>query len=144
MHMYKIGGGCYCGSVELSAELSRAPASYQPRACDCDFCRKHGAAYISDPAGHLRIKLAEESVARRYRQGSGAAEFLLCANCGVLVTVLYRVDQVTYAAVNTRATDEPTAFGEPDCVSPKTLPPADKIKRWLEIWFSNVEISVRV
>jgi hypothetical protein len=138
--MHIISGGCHCGRIEFSAELSRVPGSYNPRACDCDFCRKHGAAYISDPSGHLRIKINSESDVRRYRQGSGAAECLLCVNCGVLVTVLYRTGQVTYGAVNSRVTSDPTVFGEVNAVSPKMLLPSEKVKRWQDIWFCNVDV----
>ena len=138
--MHIVSGGCHCGNVEFSAELSRAPGLYSPRACDCDFCRKHGAAYISDPSGRLRIKLRAES-AVTYRQGSGAAECLLCATCGVLVAVLYRTDQLVYGVLNVRAADDPVGFGVTTTVSPKSLSPADKVQRWQEIWFANVAVE---
>lgn len=141
--MHTIHGGCYCGNIEISAELTRALSSYNPRACDCDFCRKHGAAYISDPSGRLRIELTSEADVRRYRQGSGAAEFLLCSTCGVLVAVLYRAEQTTYGVVNARAVNEPASFGETKPVSPKMLSPTDKVERWQEIWFSGVDVSCR-
>ena len=142
-HMHVVNGGCHCGRIEFSAELSQAPDSYSPRACDCDFCQKHGATYISDPSGRLRITLASESDVRRYRQGSGAAEFLICGTCGVLVCVLYRDDQVTYGAINARAANDPTPFRQAKPVSPKTLSSVDKVKRWQEVWFANVGVSTR-
>jgi hypothetical protein len=141
IRMYTIHGGCHCGGVQFSAELSQAPASYNPRVCDCDFCQKHGAAYVSDPSGYLRITLTSESNARRYRQGSGAAEFLICANCGVLVTALYRLDATTYGAINAKATSSATVFGESKPVSPKTLPPTEKAQRWQSMWFRNVDVG---
>ena len=49
--------------------MTRPPEAYNPRACDCDFCSKHGAAYVSDPKGALRIRLKEEGQTSRYRQG---------------------------------------------------------------------------
>jgi hypothetical protein len=139
--MHIVNGSCHCGNVEFSAELSRPPDLYSPRACDCDFCRKHGAAYISDASGRLRLKLRSESAVHRYHQGSGEAECLLCATCGVLVAVLYRADQMVYGALNTRAAEESAGFGVTTSVSPKTLSPADKVQRWQRIWFPNVEVS---
>lgn len=139
--MHVVNGGCHCGGIEFSAELSQAPGSYTPRACDCDFCQKHGATYISDPSGRLRITLAAQSAVRPYRQGSGAAEFLICGTCGVLVAVLYRDNQVTYGAINARAANAPTAFGTAKPVSPKTLSSTDKVKRWQEVWFADVGVS---
>ncbi len=138
--MHIIRGGCHCGKIQLSAELSETPESYNPRACDCDFCRKHGAAYISDPSGHLRISLKPGSDDHRYRQGSGTAEFLLCPNCGVLVAVLYNTAASIYAAVNTRCMDDSTAFGKTNTTSPQTLSSSEKTKRWQDIWFSNVDV----
>lgn len=55
-------------------ELPHASCAYHPRACDCDFCRKHGAAYISDPQGAVRIQVKDAQQLGRYRQGSGIAE----------------------------------------------------------------------
>ena len=49
-----------------------------------DFCTRHRAAWVSDPAGQLRV-LADHLHLQRYRQGSAQAEFLLCRECGVLV-----------------------------------------------------------
>lgn len=138
--MHVVSGGCHCGRVELTAELSQAPSLYSPRACDCDFCRKHGAAYISDPSGRLRVRLRSESDARKYHQGSGEAEFLLCATCGVLVAVLYRTDRLIYGALNARVADT-ADFGVTTPASPKTLSAADKVQRWREIWFPDVEAS---
>ena len=44
-------GGCHCGSVRWQFVSPLASASFVPRACDCDFCSRHRAAWISDPAG---------------------------------------------------------------------------------------------
>lgn len=135
--MTQLKGSCHCGNVRLEIALSRAPASYQPRACDCDFCRKHGAAYISDPAGALRIETRDDGKLVRYRQGSGTAECLLCSSCGVLVGAVYRDDTRTFATVNTRVVEGAT-FGNELTVSPKKLGVDEKISRWKELWFPKV------
>jgi hypothetical protein len=136
-----IHGGCHCGQIQLFAELAQVPGAYPPRACDCDFCRKHGAAYISDPAGKLRIQLSSQSAVSRYRQGSGTAQFLVCTNCGVLVAVLHRTGATTYGAINANAISGPTAFAPAKSVSPKTLSPTEKVQRWQNVWFADVEVS---
>jgi hypothetical protein len=77
-----------------------------------------------------------------YRQGSGSAEILLCANCGVLVGALYRDIGQVYAAVNAKAVDTSTGgFGVEQPVSPKDLPSSDKIARWQSIWFPTVTVT---
>ena len=136
-----MDGGCHCGNISLQLELARLPRTYSPRACDCAFCTKHGAAYISDPQGRLRIQILEGEHSRIYRQGSGMAECLLCVNCGVLIGVLYRDSEGLYAAVNVKVTDRPGDFGEQQSVSPRTLAESDKVSRWKSLWFPNVDMS---
>ena len=125
----------------MRAELSQAPACYSVRACDCDFCQKHAAAYLSDPAGRLYLKFHSKSAVNCYRQGSEAAELLLCGDCGVLVAVRYREGDNTYGAINVRALDEAPEFGARTPVSPRSLSPAEKIARWKQIWFAGVAES---
>ena len=138
--MFELKGGCHCGNVRIAVGLTRDAEAYRPRACDCDFCLKHGAAYISDPAGTLRIEIRDAQQIARYRQGSGTAECLLCGSCGVLVAVTYETDGRAFATVNYRAI-EGARFGEPVTVSPKQLGVLDKIGRWKELWFSSVDVK---
>jgi hypothetical protein len=138
--MHKASGGCHCGNIRVDLELTRAPGTYIPRACDCDFCRKHGAAYVSDAHGSVLIRIKDPGKSGKYRQGSGLAEFLLCKNCGVLVGVLHRGEHGLYAAVNVNATDVRTDFGTEQPVSPKNLSGSEKTQRWQEIWFANVKL----
>jgi hypothetical protein len=137
--MHHLEGGCHCGNIAVELELPRSPATYHPRACDCEFCRKHGAAYVSDPQGALRIRIRDERHAGRYTQGSGLAELLLCRNCGVLAAALYAGHGRLYATVNARILDAAgTQFAAEQPVSPQTLSAGEKIQRWQDIWFSNV------
>lgn len=139
--MHKVSGGCHCGNILVELELSRAPETYNPRACDCDFCRKHGATYVSDAQGSLVIRLKREADSGRYHQGSGLAECLLCRNCGVLIGALYQSDTQLYATVNVKAVDARVTFGAEQSVSPKQLSEREKVIRWQQIWFSNVLIE---
>jgi hypothetical protein len=138
--MHALRGGCNCGNIRLELSLSQTPAAYAPRACDCDFCRKHVAAYVSDPAGALTIRIRDAALTERHRQGSAQAEFLLCTRCGVLTAVLYKDAGRTYAAVNARACDA-TGFGAEQSVSPKKLAPGQKSERWRALWFPDVSIA---
>ena len=135
-----LTGACHCGNLRLEVQLTRAPASYSPRACDCDFCRKHGAAYVSDPQGTLVVRISDEQFAGRYRQGSGLAELLFCRNCGVLIGALYRDDQRLYGVVNAKVLDAREGFGPEQPVSPRLLSPEDKAARWQNIWFTDVRV----
>lgn len=125
----------------MELELTRSPDTYRPRACDCDFCRKHAAAWISDREGSARIRIAHEGQALTYRQGSGQAELLMCGNCGILVAALYRSAERLHAAINARIFAGAAALGSEQPVSPKTLSGRQKAERWQDIWFSDVTLE---
>jgi hypothetical protein len=122
-------------------QLTREPAAYSPRACDCDFCRKHGAAYISDPSGSLYVRITDDSEAGRYRQGSGQAQLLLCKRCGVLIGALFEENGQLHGAVNARVVEAAASFAAEQTVAPQKLAAADKARRWREIWFHAVTVS---
>jgi hypothetical protein len=140
--MSTVLGGCDCGNLSVEMELSEPFDSYRPRACDCSFCRKHAAAYVSDPKGSLLIKVRQTELLGRYRQGSGTAECLLCARCGVLIGVSYQEGELCYAAVNVHAIGDGMTFGSPTVVSPKALAVDERVRRWKQIWFSNVRLEL--
>lgn len=144
MHSPTLTGGCYCGNLQLAIGLSQSPADYQPRACDCEFCCKHGAAWLSDPAGALTITVRDDTHLRRFKQGDELAEFLLCADCGVVVAVSYEAAGTRFAAINARAVNFPVgdlpAFAEPVPASPKRLSAAEKTARWQQLWFRDVAL----
>jgi hypothetical protein len=140
--MHKLSGGCHCGNVRIELTLTHSAGSYNPRACDCDFCRKHRAAYLSDPQGSLLIRIGNEADTSRYTQGSGQAELLLCRKCGVLVSPLYRDGTRVYGAVNVNAVDGNALFGAQQPASPRTLTPGDKAQRWKQFWFPDVTVRM--
>ncbi len=127
-------GGCHCGSVRWQFASPLALASFVPRACDCDFCSRHRAAWISDPAGALRIRAREEGL-QRYRQGSGQAEFLMCRECGVLVAVVATGEGGRLlGAANRNAFDARAGFAGEAIVSPRLLTADAKLARWNDAW----------
>jgi hypothetical protein len=138
--MQQLAGGCHCGNIRVSVELERATESYVPRACDCEFCRKHGAAWVSDPRGSLAIRIRDEGDTCRYLQGDRLAEMLLCRNCGVLVGALWR-EQRLFGVVNAGVLDRPVAFAATQPASPRTLSAEAKKSRWQSLWFADVTLT---
>lgn len=136
-----LSGGCHCGAVRLQFATVLTPEDTAPRACDCDFCRKHGAAYVSDPTGRLYIQVADAAGLLAYRQGSEAALFRLCARCGVLVAVTYEQEGRLYAAVNATALDRRDAFLPAVDASPQLLSREQKIERWTRLWVADVAVT---
>ena len=137
-----LHGGCHCSKVQVEFTTSLDLGGTNPRACDCSFCQKHGAAYISDPSGTLRIIAAEPGALHSYRQGSELARFQLCGQCGVLVAVIFEHNGNTYGAVNVGCLDERSLLGVSVPASPQQLSPQEKISRWLQVWVPRVQLVI--
>jgi len=67
----------------------------------------HGGVYTSDPEGELRFKIKDQSQVKRYRFGHQTADFVICANCGVLPFVLSEIDGNTFAVLNVKTATDP-------------------------------------
>ena len=139
-HLYT--GGCHCANISVKMELMGVPEAYHPRACDCGYCVRHGASYLSDPDGKLSIQVADAAGLGRYRQGDMRAEFIFCRMCGVLVGVSYEEGGHRYGAINSRVITNAAVFGESLIASPRKLTQLEKIQRWKEIWFQEFDIKV--
>ncbi len=135
-------GGCYCGNVTFEMITAKPLTELAPRACDCSFCLKQGAAYISDAEGELMFKALSASRFTRYQQGSGKAEFLICQNCGVLVGITHGKADARIGAVNSRAMERLAELPAPVTISPKNLQESERVERWKNVWFSNVKVAV--
>jgi hypothetical protein len=136
-----VQAGCHCGNITADLHFSNPTENYSRRACDCDFCTKHGASYVSDPLGNVRAKIKQREALALYRQGSGTAVFHICKNCGILVFVTYEANGKTFVAVNSRSVNG-VQFGELTTVHPQSLSADEKTKRWSQVWFSNVKIEI--
>ncbi|MFQ5564007.1 MAG: GFA family protein [Parvularculaceae bacterium] len=80
-------GQCHCGKVKASFETQKTPAALGVRACQCAFCRRHGARNISDPDGETVIDAAPEDLIR-YRFALRTSDFLICRHCGVYIAAV--------------------------------------------------------
>jgi hypothetical protein len=117
------------GQLAVEFSTSQDPAAINPRACDCSFCRKHGASYISDSAGRLSVSGNSAGSSCEYQQGTNTARFLLCNQCGVLVAVIYRHDSRIFGAVNVGCLNGQTGLGNSMLASPQQLTQEEKISR---------------
>lgn len=137
-------GGCFCSIIEFEMILPNSIQSYRPRECSCAFCQKHGAGYLSDNKGKLIINIKDANNLNMFRQGSELAEFLICKVCGILVAVCYNENNTTYATVNYRVLNNKGLLESSIKVSPEKLSSNEKIIRWKELWFNNVEINIKI
>ena len=105
-------GSCHCGDTHFLFETIRP---LRPRACQCSFCRKHGARMISDPDGRVRLREGRSLTA--YRFATGAAAYLFCTRCGTYVGARLDLDAGSLMTVSLNAFDDPHPGLEAEPVS---------------------------
>ena len=66
----------------------------------------------------------------------------MCAQCGVLVAVIFEHNDRIYGAVNATSLDELALLGASLPASPQLLSPQEKIFRWLELWIPEVQVVI--
>src|SRR5437867_2205264 len=91
-YMPRLMGRCHCGNLALELESSLAAEELPLRACQCTFCRGHGAMSTSAPAGVLTVSARDAGGVVRYRFGLGITDFLICGRCGIFVAAFMEID----------------------------------------------------
>ena len=78
--MIEATGGCHCGAVRFTARLPDPPVPALD--CNCSVCSMTGFLHIVVPHAEFTLEKGSESLTS-YRFGTGTAEHLFCAQCGV-------------------------------------------------------------
>jgi len=91
---------CHCGALTARYRTAIEPSAWSLRACQCSFCRSHGALTTSDPAGTLEFRSSDPEQVQRYRFGGRTADFLICRQCGVYIGVQMASDQGRFGVLN--------------------------------------------
>jgi hypothetical protein len=89
-------GSCHCGRVRAAFRASSP--DLQVRACQCGFCRRHGAKSVSDTDGFAEI--ISDGPLVRYHFGLMSSDYLLCPVCGVYVASALEADGITRVSLN--------------------------------------------
>lgn len=108
--MSTLAGHCHCGAIRVELEPGRPVGDLALRACQCGFCRRHGARTTSDPKSVLHIEAAPGAL-ERYRFGRRVAEILLCADCGCYIASTIEADGRLLATLNVTGVDLPAFAG---------------------------------
>jgi len=137
-----LKGSCHCGRIAFSFSSTIPPEKYNPRACDCSFCQRHGALFISDPNGSLVLEVKEANALGEYRFGHELAKCLFCRHCGVFVAVLFETGDRTFASVNSRCIGGDIKFGDFQIVSPQKLNAQQKKERWAKLMTPDVQVRL--
>lgn len=93
-------GQCHCGAISYDYRTAVAPADWPLRACQCSFCRSHGACMTSDPAGAVEFTAKDPTQLQPYRFGRKIADFLICKTCGVYLGATMRTARGSFAIIN--------------------------------------------
>jgi hypothetical protein len=101
-------GGCHCGALRYELETALPLEQLPLRACQCAFCRAHGALSTSDPAGIVRLEIAAPPI--RYRFGLKTADFLVCSRCGNYVGATIEDGGRAWAILNANTLDDVAAL----------------------------------
>ncbi|MEL6544921.1 MAG: GFA family protein [Myxococcota bacterium] len=72
-------GGCHCGSVRFSVQLS-PPVEVED--CNCSICAMSGNIHIIVPKAHFELLQGEDTLAE-YSFNTHRAKHLFCSRCGV-------------------------------------------------------------
>jgi len=109
---------CHCGNLRAKVNLSALPADVQVRACQCSFCRKHGALTIGDAKSFVRFEAEQPQTVERYRFGSKTSDFLVCRRCGVYVGAVCKTPAGLKGIVNLNTVDDRAVFtGTPEAMN---------------------------
>jgi hypothetical protein len=128
-----LHGRCHCGAAQAELRLGRPVAEISVRACQCGFCRRHGAATATDAAGALTIR--GEVRLTRYRFASGATEVLLCPRCGVYVGGMIEAEGRRLATLNVVGMSmSPLSARTPEPADYGAETPEARLARRLTLW----------
>lgn len=92
-------GSCHCGGIDFMYHTAEPPGEWSIRACQCSFCRAHGALSTSDPDGRIDFH-GPVSALNRYRFGQHTADFLLCRECGVYIGAVMETSNGSFGIIN--------------------------------------------
>ena len=98
MHTYQ--GRCHCGAIGFELRSARAPDQWAVRACQCSFCRAHGARTTSDTEASVRFIIPDEFRLNRYYFVSKSTDFYVRRNCGAYVASVIDSPRGRFATLN--------------------------------------------
>ena len=100
---HTFDGSCHCGAIGYTFRASQRPELWTIRACQCRFCRGHGARTTSDPEGSVIFRISDPSQLEKYRFGLKSADFLICKFCGVYLASVLTAARGQFATLNVNA-----------------------------------------
>jgi hypothetical protein len=134
-------GRCHCGAIGFELRTSHPPAEWTVRACQCSFCRSHGARTTSDPQGTVRFVIADLTKLNRYRFGLRSADFFVCRDCGVYVATVVTSARGQFATLNINVLQPPVDVPAAAAMSYESESADQKLARREHLWTPVVDIA---
>ncbi len=135
-----VRGACHCGNVEGELRWPAKSTVITARHCGCSFCRKHGAAWTSNPDAELYLTVHDAGSVSVYRFGTSTADFLICSECGVPTVVVGGNPENYHAVVNVNTLDT-TGFTLEDATTDFAGEEVeDRLARRRKNWIPSVTI----
>jgi hypothetical protein len=134
VHKTELDGACHCGAIRVRFQSTLPLAQIQVRACQCSFCRTHGALSVSDPQGRLIFEVADPKALLRYRFGLKLSDFLVCARCGVYLGVYMDDPGGALGVLNLNVLKERDRFPVPTAMDYEGESVSDRLQRRRARW----------
>jgi hypothetical protein len=93
-------GSCHCQAIAYAYHTEQDPSLWTIRACQCTFCRAHGALTTSDPSASIEFTARNIDRLMLYRFGQGATDFLICNQCGVYIGARIQTPRGSFGVIN--------------------------------------------
>jgi hypothetical protein len=124
-------GSCNCNRWQVEVEVTKPLGDFNPRSCDCDYCKKSPSAIISDPNMKVDLVGSEFTI---NKNGDKLASFYYCDSCGDLLAVGRTFNNQLRGAVNASLLRDSGQLGQTIEIQPRLLSADEKLDRWGKLW----------
>ena len=100
-----LEGGCHCGDHRYTLDWPDAGQSLPARRCGCSYCTRFNGTWTSHPQARLGFR-RRGAPPRRYRFGTGTADFLSCRRCGVTFAAVDGEGSARVGIINVNTLDQ--------------------------------------
>ncbi|MBL4796582.1 MAG: hypothetical protein JKY50_04140 [Oleispira sp.] len=124
-------GSCSCKRWQVEVEVTKPLDEFNPRSCDCDYCKNSPSAIISDPNMRVELVGGEFTI---HKNGDQLANFYYCDSCGDLLAVGRDFNNQLRGAANANLLRDSSQLGQAIAVQPRLLSIDEKLDRWGKLW----------